>query len=59
LGFSVSTELGELILADEQRHGVAFEIGVRGGAEHILVQLVRRHLDGLGDGRDVDDLLLL
>jgi hypothetical protein len=23
------------------------------------VQLVRRHLDGLGDGRDVDDLLLL
>jgi hypothetical protein len=52
-------DLGQLVLAGQHRHGVAFLIGVGGGAEDVLVQLVRRHLDGLGDGRDVDDLLLL
>ena len=52
------TDLLAVHLGDDLRHGVALEVGVRGRAEDVGVQFRRRHLDGLGDGGDVDHLLL-
>ena len=51
-------DLLQPVLARQPGHRLAFDIGVGGGAEDVFVQLVGGHLDGFGNGRQVDDLFL-